>query len=201
MGFQAHSKASKLVRVLIDSPTQVGTLMLGHYLLVSTHPGLELEAEDVLHSLGLSSGDLFVISLVSEVLFNCTLDVDLALDGAGAKIFVSFYDHIIVMLFEVAEQTVLVVAEVGRCRLVEALLDLFVFSFEVVDGIFDGDVSLIECCARLDVELGIVVIVAPFRLVVSKECYASDIVAETFEGLFSLVGGAVVLDTVVEAEA
>ena len=198
MGFQAHPKASKLVWVLIDSPTQVGTLMLRHYLLVPAHPGLELEAEDVLHSLGLSSGDLFVVSLVAEVLFNCTLDVDLALDDAGAKIFVSFYDHIIVMLFEVAEQTVLVIAEVGRCRLVEALLDLFVFSFEVVDGIFDGDVSLIECCARLDVELGIVVIVAPFRLVVSKECYASDIVAETFEGLFSLVGGAVVLDAVVK---
>ena len=51
--------------------------------------------------------------------------------------------------------------------------------------------------AALDVELGIVVIVAPFRLVVSKECYASDIVAETFEGLLSLVGGVVVLDTVV----
>ena len=198
MSFQAHPKTSKLVWVLVDGPAQVGVLMLGHLLLVPTHPGLELEAEDVLHSLGLSSGDLFVVSLVAEVLFNCTLDVDLALDDAGAKIFV---DHIIVMLFEVAEQTALVVAEVGRCRLVEALLDLFVFSFEFVDGVFDRDISFVKCCARLDVELGVVVIVAPFRLVVSKECYASDIVAETFEGLFSLVGGAVVLDTVVEAEA
>ena len=106
------------------------------------------------------------------------------------------------MLFEVAEQTVLVVAEVGCCRLVEALLDLFVFSFEFVDEVFNRNISIINCCARLDVELGVVVIiVAPFRLVVWKECYASDIVAETFEGLFSLVGGVVVLDTVVEAEA
>ena len=163
MSFQAHPKTSKLVWVLVDGPAQVGALMLGHLLLVLTHPGLELEAEDVLHSLGLSSGDLLIISLVAEVLFNCTLDVDLALDDAGAKIFVSFDDHIVVMLFEVAEQTVLVVAEVGRCRLVEALLDLFVFSFEFVDGVFDRDISLIKCCARLDVELGVVVIiVAPF---------------------------------------
>ena len=106
VSFQAHPKTSKLVQVLVDGPAQVGALMLGHLILVPTHPGLELEAEDVLHSLGLSSGDLFVVSLVAEVLFNCTLDVDLVLDDAGAEIFVSFDDHIIVMLFEVAEQMV-----------------------------------------------------------------------------------------------
>ena len=111
--------------------------MLGHYLLVLAHPCLELKSKDILHSLGLSLGDLLVVNLVAEVLFNCTLDVNLALDDAGAKMFISFDDHVVVMLFEVAEKTVLVVAEVGRCRLVEALLDLFVFSFEFDDGVFD----------------------------------------------------------------